>query len=189
LFAELEASADQQEQAQVRFAEAALHLAEGRNAESLLSAEAAFEKRHVLGVGFEAVKESFVVAVEAALALEDLSRADALLTVVEALPAGAATPFLHAQSSRFRARLASRRGDADEAERLFKRATGAFRELGIPFYLAVSLLEQGEWLGSRNRADEAEPPLAEARDVFESLQARPWLERVAGAARQPEVVS
>ena len=40
----------------------------------------------------------------------------------------------------------------------------------MPFWLAVTLLEQGEAAG-----------LAEAREIFERLEAAPWLERVAAA--------
>jgi class 3 adenylate cyclase/tetratricopeptide (TPR) repeat protein len=192
LFAELEGSADIQEQSQVRFAEAALLLAEGRNAEALRSAEASFETRHALGIAYEAVKESFVVAVEAALALDDISRAEELLAVVDTLPPGGSPQFLQAHSGRFRARLAARRVDPEEAERLFKRAGGLFRELALPFYLAVTLLEQGEWLLTQERGEDAQPLLAEARETFERLEATPWLKRAAGASdvgQQAEAVT
>lgn len=99
LFAEFEASADMQEQAQVHFAEAALLLAEGRNAEALRSAEASLETRHAMGISYEAVKGSFVVAVEAALALGDVSRAEELLAVVDTLPPGRSPQFLQAHSA------------------------------------------------------------------------------------------
>ncbi len=47
----------------------------------------------------------------------------------------------------------------------------------MPFPLAVSLLERGELLRSEGRAGEGEPLLAEAREIFERLKARPWIER------------
>ena len=178
LFAELEQSADIQEQAQVHLAEAVLLLAEGRTAEALRSAEAAFETRHALGTAFEAVKEAFVVAVEAALALGDVSRAEELLAIVDTLPPGGSPLFLQAHSARFRARLAARGADHEEADGLFRRGVGFFRELGFPFYLAVTLLEQGEWLVAQGRRGEAEPLLGEARETFERLEAKPWLDRV-----------
>jgi len=55
----------------------------------------------------------------------------------------------------------------------------------MPFWLAVTLTEQGEWLVAQGRAAEAEPLLAEARDTFEQLDAKPWLERVAAAESKP----
>ena len=178
LFAELERSADLQEQAQVRFAEATLLWAEGQNAEALRRAEASLETRHALGSAEEAVKESFVVALEAALALGDVSRVEELLAVVDTLPLGNSPQFLQAHSARFRARLAARRGDVEEADRLFRRGAGLFRELGFPFYFAVALLQQGEWLVVQGRHDEAEPLLVEAREIFERVEAKPWLDRL-----------
>jgi hypothetical protein len=56
----------------------------------------------------------------------------------------------------------------------------------------VTELEHGEWLVGQARADEAEPLLAEAGEIFERLEARPWLERVTQASRggrQPEPVT
>jgi tetratricopeptide (TPR) repeat protein len=189
LFAELEASADMQEQAQVHFAEAVLLLAEGRNAEALRSAEASLDTRHAVGVSYEAVRESFVVAVEATLALDDVSHAEELLAIVDTLPPGISPQFLQAHSTRFRARLAARRRDPEEVDRLFRRAGGLFRELGFPFYLAVTLLEQGEWRAAQARRDEAEPLLAEAREIFERLEAKPWLDRLDAVAGTPTEIS
>ena len=60
----------------------------------------------------------------------------------------------------------------------FKESVGMFRELAVPFWMAVALLEHGEWLSTHVRRDEAAPLLEEARHVFERLGARPWLERV-----------
>jgi hypothetical protein len=70
----------------------------------------------------------------------------------------------------------------EEAERLFKRAAGLFREIASPFYLAVTQLEQGERLVAQRRAGEAEPLLAEAHETFVELGATPWLERLGRAA-------
>ena len=53
-------------------------------------------------------------------------------------------------------------------------AAEGFRELGIPFSLAVTLLEHAELT-----ADETS--LEEAREIFERLDARPWLARLDAA--------
>jgi tetratricopeptide (TPR) repeat protein len=189
LFAELEASADVQERAQVHLAEAALLLAEGQYAEALRNAEASLETRHATGIAYEAAKEAFVVAVEAALALDDVSRAEELLAVVDTLPPGQSPQFLEAHSHRFHARLAVRAVDVEEADRFFRRGAGLFRELGYPFYLAVTLLEHGQLLVTLDRPEEAESLLTEAREIFERLEATPWLERidVARASRRAEL--
>jgi class 3 adenylate cyclase/tetratricopeptide (TPR) repeat protein len=178
LFAELEASADLQEQAQVHFAEATLLLAEGKHAEALRSAEVSIAQGDVNGVTNESVKEAFVIALEAALVLDDMVRVEELLAMIDALPPGR-SPFLKAHALRFRARLADRSGEADAAAELFNRAARGFRELSFPFYLAVTLLEHGEWHAVRGRAEDGEPLLAEAREIFERLGARPWLQRAA----------
>jgi hypothetical protein len=52
----------------------------------------------------------------------------------------------------------------------------------MPFWLALTLLEHGEWLSAHDSAAESEPLFAEAREIFERLRAHPWLDRL--AARQ-----
>jgi ATP/maltotriose-dependent transcriptional regulator MalT len=96
---------------------------------------------------------------------------------IETTPPGARPAFLDAQAARFRARVASERREAEGVEPAFGQAESIFREFGIPFWLAVSQLEHGEWLAEQGRAREAEPLLAEARETFERLEATPWLER------------
>ena len=181
--AEIEASADVQERAVFAGAKSRVTLAAGHPAEALRLAETALTLTELVGRTTEPIKESFVAAVEAALALDDVGNAERLLSSVEALPPGRSAQFFQAQVGRFRAQLALRRGDDDEAERRFKGALGLFREIVMPFYLAIAQLEYAEWLLARGRAAEAEPPLAEARETFEWLAARPWLERATQAAR------
>ncbi len=82
---------------------------------------------------------------------------------------------------RFRAGLADPIGGADIGA-LFKGAAGLFREIEFPFYMAVTMLEFGEWLERAGRSDEARPLFDEAREVFERLRAKPWLERLGQAS-------
>jgi hypothetical protein len=49
----------------------------------------------------------------------------------------------------------------------------------VPFYLARTELEWSEWLVAQGRSEEAEPLLAEAREIFGRLEAKPWLQRLA----------
>jgi hypothetical protein len=83
--------------------------------------------------------------------------------------------MLEAHAARFRAKLA---GDPAAAEHGFNRATDIFRERELVFWLAVTQLEQAEWLTGRARSDEAEQLLLGARQTFERLEAKPWLKRV-----------
>ena len=80
--------------------------------------------------------------------------------------------------------MAARSGQDVEADRLFKRAGGLFHELAVPFALAVTRLEHGHWLAAEQRAEEAQPLLTQAREIFERLEAKPWLERLG----QPSVI-
>jgi class 3 adenylate cyclase/tetratricopeptide (TPR) repeat protein len=181
VFGELADSADVQERAMHACGKSRLLLASGDAAGALPIAESAFSTRDEMGVTHEGIKESYVIALEAALELGDQTKAEELVAVVDALPPGLYPQFLRAHSSRFRARLAAREGRSERIDDLFKGAAGLFRELAMPFYLAVTQLEYGEWLAGQGRPDEAEPLLGEAREVFERLEAQPWLVRVDSA--------
>ena len=56
--------------------------------------------------------------------------------------------------------------------------------MAFPFWMAVTLLEYGEWLAGQGRAEAAAPSLSEARETFEHLEARPWLERLERVSEQ-----
>jgi class 3 adenylate cyclase/tetratricopeptide (TPR) repeat protein len=187
LFDELATSADIQERAVHTCGKARLLLAEGKPTEALVLAQVGLELRATLGHTQEYLKELHATAAEAALALGDIETLQALVGELEALPLGTSSQFLEAQSARFRAQLASQRDDADTADRLFKGSSGRFREMAIPSWLGVVLLEHAEWLVSQARLTEAEPLLADAEEIFRRLRARPWLERVEQVRRAERV--
>jgi hypothetical protein len=108
----------------------------------------------------------------------DLAKVEELLDMVRSLPPGRRTPFLEAHASRLSARLSTLRRDGGDVASGFKGAVGLFREIGVPFWMAVTLLEYAEWLTGEGRADDATASLTEAREIFERLEARPWLERL-----------
>jgi class 3 adenylate cyclase/tetratricopeptide (TPR) repeat protein len=177
--AEFEHSADVQERCYYALARAHILFAEGDRPEALRVAEGALAERDALGIAADPIKESFALAVQAALELGRLDKADELLTIVERLPPGERTQFLNAHVARLRGQLAARSDNAADAERLFKGAAGSFQELAVPFHLAVTRLEYAEWLAARGRAEDAQPLLAQAREAFERLEAKRWLERIA----------
>jgi class 3 adenylate cyclase/predicted ATPase len=162
-------SEDRQGQAIHTATRAALMHAEGRFGDAV---EAGWYAAGTSDVP-QAMKQGLVWAVESALALGELARADELLAAIEARPPGLRAPFLEAQTQRFRARM------NNDPER-FKAAAAGFREYGLPFWLAVTLLEHGELSADDGLLDEA-------RGIFEELQATPWLERLDGiaASRSP----
>ena len=75
--------------------------------------------------------------------------------------------------------MAARVGAAEEVLRLSAAAETAFRDLGYPFPLAVTLLERGEWL--MHRGEDGEAALDEAGALFDQLGAAPWLQRTGHA--------
>jgi tetratricopeptide (TPR) repeat protein len=185
-FSALEQATDIQDRSAYLSAKATMLRAEGRPAEALpLGVEAADLSREAFGIGSQASKHGLVQALEAALTIGDRERARELLATIDSVPPGLRPPYLEAQAHRFRARLA----ESDEAaESDFEAPTGRFRELGIVFWLGVTLLEHAEWLIGQRREDEAAPLLAEAREILERLEATPWLERlekVGGEAKVP----
>jgi predicted ATPase/class 3 adenylate cyclase len=177
LFSHLEGSIDVQDRVCYLGAGASLKRAEGRFHEALVEGEATIDAARTLGYGQQAVKQGVVAALEAAIALGDSAKARELLAFLEDAPPGRRAPYLEAQAHRFRARLDGNEADYEAAARLL-------RELEIPFWLAVTLLEHGESLLEQGRSNEAVPLLAEARETFERLEATPWLERVTSAAAE-----
>jgi hypothetical protein len=163
--------------------------AEGKPAEALAAGEEVVASRASLGLTHPSVKRGLVEAVEAALDIGDTAKADELLAIVQSARPGQVTLFLRAHAARLAARLAGRRGEIDSVEPGFLAAEQGFRDLGNPFGLGVTLLEHGEWMAGQGRVDEALPLLAEARDIFERLEASPWVERLDRTARLANVTA
>jgi class 3 adenylate cyclase len=179
-------SADIQERTALEAARAVVLRAQG-DLPGAISAgrEASETSRWAIGAASPAFKVGVVEAIEASLASGDLDLFAELLDPVESLPAGQSTPYLRAQAMRFRARAAVLKSQVEGVEPGLKEAAGLFREIGVPFWLAVTLLEHAEWLVEHSRGEDAKTLLAEAREIFERLEARPWLERVAMAGGEP----
>jgi class 3 adenylate cyclase/tetratricopeptide (TPR) repeat protein len=170
-------TSDLQNRTAYLYAQAAILRTDGDVAGALAAGEEAFALRESVGIAGEGVKGAFVEAMESALVLGDVGKADALLSVVESLPPGEFPPFLKAQAARFRARLDPPQSDQGEA--WFKMAAGWFRELEMPFWMAVTLLEHAEWLRDHGRSEDSRPLAEEAASVFEGLGALPWAQRAA----------
>ncbi len=130
-----------------------------------------------LGITFLTRKLAVVEALEAAFELGDNAKVEELLAMIESLRAGERPPLLAAHALRFRSKIS---GDVMG----YEAATARFRKLEMPFWLAVTELEHAERLLELGRDADAEPLLAEARQIFARLEARPWLERA--TALRPE---
>ena len=86
-----------------------------------------------------------MVAIEAALALGERAKAEELVVRSRRFRPACGHRILDAQAQRFRARLAA--SDDGSRRALRGRGEAGFRELGILFWLAVTLLEHGELTG------------------------------------------
>ena len=177
VFGVLAESDDVQERATYASSTARILLVQRDAAGATRAAMRPLEMRETMGMRQEYIKEAWVTALEGSLELGDTAKTGELLEIVNALPPGSSSQFLQAHAARFRARLAAGQDDDVEAERLFRRAAGSFREMSFPLYLGVTLLEHGEWLTGQGGAP-AQPLLAEAGEIFARLGAAPLLERV-----------
>ncbi len=182
-YAVFEGSADVQERIAYAATKALVLRAQGKFSESMQLGLEALDGRLALGAAVRSVKFGWVVAAEAALDLDDARRVEELLAITAGFGAGETTPTWRAQSSRLAARLAVLRADPETARRSFDEAVDLFRQADVPFWLAVTLTEQGEWLVSSGMAQEAKQALSEARGIFERLEAEPWIDRVDAASR------
>jgi class 3 adenylate cyclase/tetratricopeptide (TPR) repeat protein len=174
IYSRLAASPDVQDQSCYAVAEAALARAEGRFGDALAAADRALAHAATLGMSLQSSKHALVHGFEAALTLGDRGKAEQLVSIIEDLAPGLRPPFLEGQAHRFRGRLAPN-ADADDH---FAAAASCFRDFQLPFWLAITRLEHAESLVERGRHEDAELLLTEARESFEQLQAKPWLERL-----------
>jgi predicted ATPase/class 3 adenylate cyclase len=156
-------------------AEAHVLRAEGRLHEAYAAAEPGIAPNAELGVTFLTIKLTYVEALEAAYALGDSEKVQEVIETIEQLRPGERPPLLEAHAHRFRSKLG-----LDETG--YRAAEVLFRELEMPFWLGVTLLEHGEATGSEAR-------VAEAREIFQRLGARPWLERAGEPQTEAEVTA
>jgi class 3 adenylate cyclase/tetratricopeptide (TPR) repeat protein len=125
----------------------------------------------------EAVRQAFPDALDAALAIPELERADRLVELVAARPPGELPPYLTAQVARYRALVAAARGDGGGVEEGLKAAEATFRELGYPYWEARARLDRAEWLARQGRMDESAMLAGQAAACFEMAGTAPMLDR------------
>ena len=175
--AALRDSSDPQERASYSFGEGWVLFGEEKFTDALAAALRSYEDSSTLGPRLAAAKEALGLVLEAAFAAGDLEVVERHLVALESRRRGQLSPYLVALTARFRARLAAARGESD-VEPGFRKAVEGFRGISTPFWVAVTLLEHGEWLAAQGREQDAKPVLDEAAGIFTTLGARPWLERL-----------
>jgi class 3 adenylate cyclase/tetratricopeptide (TPR) repeat protein len=164
---ELAESTDLQTQAIYYQTDSEVCLAEGRYDAAREVARRSFEIFRALNQPhYEVI--GYAVAIDAALALGDIDAAEELLLQIRSIPEVERRMLVDAQTSRLEGKMAALRGN-DPAD-AFARAAAIFREIPMPFWLAVTLAEAAD-CGIREGADEA-------RAIFERLGARLWIERL-----------
>jgi class 3 adenylate cyclase/tetratricopeptide (TPR) repeat protein len=178
LVPDMKGSADVQDRWGYASMRALTFRSEGRYSDALAASDEGLEALEFYGGGVSAdAKIAIAEGLELGLALGRFDHVEELLARIDAIPSGRRPPSMVAQAARYRARLAAARNEHDAVEQGFKTGEAVFREHGLTFFVAATELEHAEWLAGRGRSEEAEPLLAEAREIFERLAATPWLER------------
>ena len=177
-----EPRAEFQERASIAVGRAALAFGEGRYEDALEHAAETHALGSSLGPDHPLFKHGIELALDAALGADDLGRVADVFERIRSLRPGERSPFVDAQLARYDAHVAARRSETGRADERFRAAVALVRELAARFWLAVVLLEHGEWLSTQGRWEDAEPLLAEARGLLERLEAALWLKRLDAVA-------
>jgi class 3 adenylate cyclase/tetratricopeptide (TPR) repeat protein len=180
-------SADVQERAEYQTGVAIRRWAAGSHDAARAAASAAMDAGG-LGQDDYRITESRVIAVDAAIALGDVDAAEALIAGSGVDRPGHRPHFQLAHAMRARAAIEAARAGAG-VEDARKGAIGLFREIDYPFWTAVTMYEHAAWLRDQQRETDAEPFVADARQIFTSLGATPWLERLDALGIAPSSVA
>jgi DNA-binding NarL/FixJ family response regulator len=117
-------------------------------------------------------------AIEAALAVGDVGRAQRLLARFEERATRSRIPWSLAVSARCRGLVLAARGELDAAAEALERALAEHEHCPMPFERARTLLVQGRLERRLKRKRQARLSLDEARGLFAHVGAGTWLARV-----------
>ena len=119
-------------------------------------------------------------AIEAAVGVGDLARAEALVSRFEERAARSRIPWSLAVSARCRGLVCAARGELEDAAAALVRALAEHEHSPVPFERARTLLVQGQVLRRLKRKREARGALEEALAIFRRLDAEAWERRAEG---------
>jgi tetratricopeptide (TPR) repeat protein len=160
------------------YVESVLLLAEGAAVEALAVSRRGLDiARDDFTLLHPLTKWILVSALEAAFELGDREAVIELLVTTDEAPPVHRTPLVEAIAAQYGGRLLALDGDLDGAERMLRFAAAHYGEIDTRFERARALLRLGEILAT-SRPEDAAVSLGEARQIFTSLGARPWLARV-----------
>jgi DNA-binding NarL/FixJ family response regulator len=117
-------------------------------------------------------------AIEAALAVGDVDRAERLLARFQERAAHSRIPWSLAVSARCCGLVLAARGELDAAAEALERALAEHEHCPMPFERARTLLVQGRLQRRRKQKRQARLALDEARALFASQGAEAWIDRV-----------
>src|SRR4029077_7121647 len=163
-------------------ARAAVLRAQGRDREALEILADPAGREDLRSVDSDASRWAFTESVESAFAVGDLQAVRRQLASAAARRSVTGTQIMQVHAIRFHARLDALEGRYAEVQRTLLAAIAMFQQRQMPFWVAVTRLELGEWMVQRGRRDEAEGLLSDARGSFVELAASPWIERVDATA-------
>jgi DNA-binding NarL/FixJ family response regulator len=126
-------------------------------------------------------------AIEAALAVGDVDRAQELLARFEDRAARSRIPWSLAVSTRCRGLVLAARGELDAAAEALERALAEHERCAMPFERARTLLVQGQVQRRLKRKRQARLSLDEARELFARQGAETWVVRVDDELRRVAV--
>jgi hypothetical protein len=140
--------------------------------------ERVLNSRDLLGGSHWLFKTGLELGIQAALAADDVARAESILAGARAISPGERSPLLDGTVAGYGARIGARwGGDPAEIESGFREAERIFLEVGDPFHRAQNLLAHAEWLATTERSGEALVVAGDAVEIFRTLRATPWIER------------
>ena len=126
-------------------------------------------------------------AIEAAVVVDDLDRAESLLVRFEERAAGSRIPWSLAVSARCRGLLLAAGGELELAADALQRAVANHQQCPVPFELARTLLIQGQVCRRLKQKRQARAALEQALAIFERLGAEPWTARARAELRRVAV--
>jgi class 3 adenylate cyclase/predicted ATPase len=174
--ADLRASEDPQDKANIAVAEAFTAAALGQPADALRHARAALDHADALGISHEFLRWAWPLAARTAHELVDTATSIGLLALLDGCPPGRLAPMLRAERDLDRARLAAADGTPD-AGPAFAAAIAGLRQHSTPYHLAHGLLDHAAHLSHLGDDQAAAATISEAADIAGRLGCQPLLDR------------
>ena len=174
--ADLRASEDTQDQANLAVAEALTAAARSQPADALRCARAALSLAGALPIDNEFLRWAWPLAARAAYDLADAATATGLLDLLDGYRPEQLAPMQRAERDLARARLTAADGGPD-AGAAFAAAITGLRQHSTPYHLAHGVLDHAAYLLRVGDDEAAGPAIDKATGIAEQLRCQPLLDR------------